>query len=85
MTRAFSIDQRMTPRPRTSFRPDAEGLEGRQLLTAGALDTTFNSTGYVLAGPVSAQAVQIQPLTAIFWQPARFIPPAPEGISGWSP
>jgi uncharacterized delta-60 repeat protein len=64
MTRVFSTDHLANPKPRRTFRPQAEGLEGRQLLTAGALDTTFNSTGYALPGPGSATAyaVQIQPL-----------------------
>lgn len=62
MTRSFSTHRLAIPRPRRTFRPQAEGLEGRQLLTAGALDLSFNSTGYVLAGPSSAQAVTIQPL-----------------------
>jgi uncharacterized delta-60 repeat protein len=61
MTRSFSTNRQTPPKPRRTFCPQAEGLEGRQLLSAGALDTTFNSTGYVLAGPLSAQAVTIQP------------------------
>ena len=60
MTRAFSTRHLATPKPRRTFRPQAEGLEGRQLLAAGALDTTFNSTGYALPGPAAeANAVQI--------------------------
>jgi uncharacterized delta-60 repeat protein len=59
MTRPFSTHRLATPKPRRTFRPQAEGLEGRQLLTAGALDTTFNSTGYALPGPATADAVQI--------------------------
>lgn len=62
MTRSLSIHRWTTPKQRRTFHLQAEGLEGRQLLTAGALDPSFNSTGYVLAGPLSAQAVQIQPL-----------------------
>jgi uncharacterized delta-60 repeat protein len=62
MTRSFSTHRLATPKPRRTFRPQAEGLEGRQLLTAGALDTTFNSTGYALPGPRWATAAQIQPL-----------------------
>jgi uncharacterized delta-60 repeat protein len=59
MTRSFSITRFVTPKPRRTFRPQAEGLEGRQLLSAGALDTTFNSTGYALPGPATADAVQV--------------------------
>jgi uncharacterized delta-60 repeat protein len=59
MTRSFSTHQPTTLRQRRAFRPRAEGLEGRQLLSAGALDTTFNSTGYALPGPSGAVAVQI--------------------------
>jgi uncharacterized delta-60 repeat protein len=62
MTRSFSTHRLATRKPRRTFRPQAEGLEGRQLLTAGALDTTFNSTGYALPGPSTAYSVQIQPL-----------------------
>jgi uncharacterized delta-60 repeat protein len=62
MTRSFSTHRLATPRSRPKCRLDAERLEGRQLLSAGALDLSFNSTGCVLAGPLSAQAVQIQPL-----------------------
>src|SRR4051794_38239544 len=32
-------------------RPKVEGLEGRQLLNAGALDTSFGSAGTLLADP----------------------------------
>src|SRR5438045_729302 len=60
MTRSFSTHRQTNPKPRRTFRPQAEGLEGRQLLSAGALDTTFGTGGYTLAGPTSAQAVQIQ-------------------------
>jgi uncharacterized delta-60 repeat protein len=59
MTRSFSTHRQTPPKPRRTFRPQAEGLEGRQLLSAGALDTTFNSTGYALPGPATADAVQI--------------------------
>jgi uncharacterized delta-60 repeat protein len=62
MTLTFSTHRSATSRDRQTFRPQAERLEGRQLLAAGALDLSFNSTGYVLAGPLSAQAVTIQPL-----------------------
>src|SRR5688572_13526278 len=52
------------------FRPQSEGLEGRQLLTAGVLDRTFGTGGYVLTnspgvkGRIQADsgyAVAIQP------------------------
>ncbi len=50
----------LTPRRRRACQPQAEGLEGRQLLNAGALDLSFNSVGYALPGPGAARAVQIQ-------------------------
>jgi uncharacterized delta-60 repeat protein len=62
MTRLFSTHRQATQRPRPKFRGNAEGLEERQLLSAGVLDPTFGTGGYTLAGPLSAQAVQIQPL-----------------------
>jgi uncharacterized delta-60 repeat protein len=48
MTRPFT-DSLTTRRPnRTARRPQAEALEGRLLLTAGDLDTSFSTVGYVL-------------------------------------
>ena len=61
MTRSFPTRRQVNPKPRRTFRPQAEGLEGRQLLSAGDLDLSFGSGGFVLAGPTSAAAVQIQP------------------------
>jgi uncharacterized delta-60 repeat protein len=61
-TRSFSTHRQTPPKPRRTFRPQAEGLEGRQLLSAGTLDTTFNLTGYALPGSSTAYTVQIQPL-----------------------
>jgi uncharacterized delta-60 repeat protein len=62
MTRSFSTHRLATPKPRRTFHPQAEGLEGRQLLSAGALDTTFGTNGDTLPGPLWAYAAQIQPL-----------------------
>src|SRR5262245_39136153 len=59
MTRSFPTRRQTNPKPRRTFRPQAEGLEGRQLLSAGALDTTFGTGGYTLAGQAGAIAVQI--------------------------
>jgi uncharacterized delta-60 repeat protein len=41
----------MDTRERPAFRPLAEGLESRQLLTAGDLDLTFGTGGSVLTSP----------------------------------
>ena len=57
----------MTKRAKRGRRPSVELLEGRALLTAGALDTTFGGTGIVThdfgwsTQPASNQAVAIQP------------------------
>jgi uncharacterized delta-60 repeat protein len=59
MTRTTPMLQMGTPRRHRSFSPQAEGLEGRQLLNAGGLDTSFGTGGYLLAGPAEANAVQI--------------------------
>lgn len=59
MIRLSSRRPTITPSQLRAFRPRAEGLEERQLLAAGALDSTFNATGYALEGPMTAYAVQI--------------------------
>jgi uncharacterized delta-60 repeat protein len=55
---------------KTRVRPMIEPLEGRELLTAGVLDTTFGGTGYVLTQigkdtQNSSQAVAVQPNLAV--------------------
>ena len=79
MTRSFSTNRLATPRSRPKFRPNAEGLEGRQLLNAGALDPSFGTGGYTLAGPLSAQAVQIQPLNGDILAAGEVYPTSPGG------
>jgi len=51
----------MTKRTTMRRRPALETLEGRALLTAGALDTTFGGTGTVVGMNGAANAVLIQP------------------------
>src|SRR5262245_21401720 len=60
MTRSFPIHRQANRKPRRTFRPQTEGLEGRQLLSAGDRDLSVGSGGFFLAGPTSAAAVQIQ-------------------------
>jgi len=51
----------MTSRRQPAFLPQAEGLEGRQLLTApGTLDPTFGLGGSALAGPGTGRQVEVQ-------------------------
>lgn len=60
MTRSIA-SQRFTPsRRRRVFPPQAEGLEGRRLMSAGDLDLSFGSGGYSLTGTTSANVVQLQ-------------------------
>src|SRR4051812_43019858 len=55
-------------RSKYAFRPQAEGLERRRLLSAGGLDTTFDGDGFLYATfsykgsgvPSTANAVEIQ-------------------------
>jgi uncharacterized delta-60 repeat protein len=58
MTRTISTHPQTTPKPRRTFRPHAEGLEGRQLLSAGDLDLSFAGSGYVLTSPNSSASEQ---------------------------
>jgi uncharacterized delta-60 repeat protein len=51
MTRAVTNPRRVDTRRRRTFQPRAEALEGRRLLTAGDLDPTFGTGGYVLTSP----------------------------------
>src|SRR4051812_37594007 len=64
MTRSIATRSPATTRRRRAFLPQAEGLEGRQLLSAGQLDLTFGSgTGYTQVEatiPSRAWTVQIQ-------------------------
>jgi uncharacterized delta-60 repeat protein len=62
MTRSLSTHRIITSPRRRAFLPQAEGLEARQLLSAGELDTTFgvSGLGFTLAGPGAARAVQLQ-------------------------
>jgi uncharacterized delta-60 repeat protein len=59
MTRSSSTLRPATLRPRPKFRPDAERLEGRQLLSAGNLDLSFGAGGSVLGPPAVAWAAQL--------------------------
>ncbi|MHB1560917.1 MAG: NHL repeat-containing protein [Isosphaeraceae bacterium] len=47
---------RLTPPPRRHRRPQLEAMEGRVLLTAGALDTTFGGTGTVVTNATTVTA-----------------------------
>src|SRR5262245_7283642 len=61
MTRSFPTHRQTNPKPRRTFRPQAEGLEGRQLLTGpGSLDTSFDQDGSALAGPGIGRQVEVQ-------------------------
>src|SRR5262245_20374143 len=61
MTRSFPTHRQTNPKPRRTFRPQAEGLEGRQLLTGpGSLDTSFDQDGSALAGPGYGRQVGVQ-------------------------
>lgn len=51
MTRYRANPRSTDARKRPAFRPRADALEGRLLLTAGDLDLTFGSGGYVLTSP----------------------------------
>lgn len=51
MTRFPANPRRTETHKRPAFRPQAESLEGRQLLTAGDLDLSFGTGGYVLTSP----------------------------------
>lgn len=51
MTRSPSFTRQTTSRRRHAYRPQSEGLEGRQLLSAGALDLTFGTGGFVVTSP----------------------------------
>ncbi|QDV39494.1 hypothetical protein [Tautonia plasticadhaerens] len=51
MTRFHSSARLTTPRRRSACRPQSEPLEGRQLLSAGDLDLTFGTGGFVVTSP----------------------------------
>src|SRR5262245_21851098 len=58
MTRFASIARKSSRVRRCRTRPQAEALEGRQLLSAGDLDLTFAGSGYALTSPVSSASEQ---------------------------
>ena len=61
MTRSFLTHLQTNRKPRRTFRPQAEGLEGRQLLTGpGSLDTSFDQDGSALAGSGLGRQVEVQ-------------------------
>ena len=53
MTRFASNARKTAPRRRFALRPQAESLEGRQLLSAGDLDLSFSSDGWTTISPVA--------------------------------
>ena len=58
MTRSFMNPRGTDIRKRRALRPLAESLEGRLLLTAGDLDTSFGSAGYAITqAPVAKKGI----------------------------
>ena len=68
MPRTRLVHRSMTTRRLPAFRPQAESLEGRQLLSAGDLDPTFgNGTGFVLTSQPGSNPSDV--LNAVALQP----------------